>query len=320
MQLSNYPSGFKNGVTVRGVPITQDVPGKVFWVSNSGVLVEGEKTGSNGNKGDRLHPFATIDYAIGQCKAGRGDVILVKPGHVETIATASAVNFDVDGVTCIGLGRGSKMARFDVTATGGFVDVVAKNVTIENMNFHANVTAVTKSSRTSSTGTVIRGCLFDVETTGTDEFAETFVLKSGAGDFLMEDCVIDMGIGSSSAGVKFNTAVAGATIRRNRIVGNHSSAIIFSDANVCTEVYIEDNLFINGASGDIHTEPVIEMASGSTGVVRNNTQLCNVATIAAQTVADTMFFSRNFAGEDVGAAAGNILRTAAASVTASADD
>ena len=77
MPKSNFPGGFMNGLTVRETPIEIPHPGKVFWVNNSSVLAEFGLTGSNGNAGTYRHPFSTIDYAIGRCTAGRGDVIYV---------------------------------------------------------------------------------------------------------------------------------------------------------------------------------------------------------------------------------------------------
>ena len=94
MALSNYPNGFKDGVVLKGVPQEIPNPGKVFWVNNSGVLAEGGVGGSNGNNGSYQKPFETIDYAVSQCKANRGDVIYVMPGHVETISSASGLDLD----------------------------------------------------------------------------------------------------------------------------------------------------------------------------------------------------------------------------------
>jgi hypothetical protein len=84
-----------------------------------------------------------------------------------------------------------------------------------------------------------------------------------------------------------------------------------------TEVYIEDNMLVNGGSGNVGAVEVIEMLTGTTGVVRRNTFLCNVATIVLQSVADTMYFSENYAGEDEQLF---FCTEAVASVTASADD
>jgi len=38
---SNFPNGFKGGVTIRGIPLQLLNPGEVFWVNNSGVLAKG---------------------------------------------------------------------------------------------------------------------------------------------------------------------------------------------------------------------------------------------------------------------------------------
>ena len=45
-------------------------------------------TGGTDSAGYGLHPdrpFATVDFAIGQCTANQGDVIYVMPGYTETI-------------------------------------------------------------------------------------------------------------------------------------------------------------------------------------------------------------------------------------------
>jgi hypothetical protein len=139
MATSHFPNGFMAGVTIRNVPITQACPGKVFWVSNSTALQPGQRGGSDGNKGTFDSPFSTIDYAIGQCVANRGDVIFVKPGHAETISSAGAIAADVAGVTIIGLGTGSTRPTltFD-TATTATITVSAANVTFKNIVFTAN--------------------------------------------------------------------------------------------------------------------------------------------------------------------------------------
>jgi hypothetical protein len=69
MPASHFPNGFMAGITIRGVPITQSHPGKVFWVSNSTAIQQGQRGGSDGNRGDFNSPFGTLDYAIGQCTA-----------------------------------------------------------------------------------------------------------------------------------------------------------------------------------------------------------------------------------------------------------
>jgi hypothetical protein len=69
----------------------------------------------------------------------RGDVIFIKPGHAETISTATAVAADVAGVAIIGLGTGSLRPTFTLdTATTATIGVSAANVTFKNIIFTAN--------------------------------------------------------------------------------------------------------------------------------------------------------------------------------------
>lgn len=139
MPYSNYPNGFTNGVTIRGVPLQQAQPGEVFYVNNSSVLAKGGVGGSNGNPGTYTKPFSTLDYAIGRCTAGRGDVIMIMPGHAETISSATALNLDVAGVAIIGLGAGTSRPTFTLdTATTTTIPVSAANIAVKNCIFTAN--------------------------------------------------------------------------------------------------------------------------------------------------------------------------------------
>ncbi len=49
MPISNFPSGFANGITIRGVPLLQTNPGQVFWVYNGTAILPGQRGGSDGN-------------------------------------------------------------------------------------------------------------------------------------------------------------------------------------------------------------------------------------------------------------------------------
>jgi hypothetical protein len=126
MSLTNFP----NGITSFGVPVigSGQIPvttGFYFFVS-SGV-------GSNDNNGGRSTPFATIDYAIGKCTANKGDVIVVMPGHTETIAAAGGITADVAGVTIIGLGFGSLRPTITWSAVASTFAISAANVTLSNI-------------------------------------------------------------------------------------------------------------------------------------------------------------------------------------------
>jgi hypothetical protein len=157
---SNYPNGFPGGLTVRGVPIQQAHPGEVFWVNNSTVLAKGGNGGSDGNDGSYKKPFRTIDYAIGRCTAGRGDIIMVMPGHAETITAAGGITLDVNGVAIIGLGSGASRPTLTyTTANTASLSWTADACTVKNINFVGNFLSIAAA-----------------------------VLNSGGRDWTIEDC------------------------------------------------------------------------------------------------------------------------------------
>ena len=101
MPMSNYPGGFKHGVSIEGIPYHMAHAGKTLWVE--------ENTVSAG-PGTQKNPHISIDAAMGECVSGRGDLIIVKPGHIENISAAGDLACDVIGVTIVGMGTGDDQA------------------------------------------------------------------------------------------------------------------------------------------------------------------------------------------------------------------
>lgn len=153
MPMSNYPNGFANGVSIRGVPLVMAHPGNVFWV-DSGV-------GSNGNAGTFARPFATIDYAIGRCTASKGDIIMVRPGHAETISAAGGITADVAGIAIVGLGKGTLRPTVTIgTATSADLLISAANVTLTNLRFVAAVADIVRMIGVTAKDAHIDACEF----------------------------------------------------------------------------------------------------------------------------------------------------------------
>lgn len=129
--------------------------GKVFYVCN--------RTGGGGandtNHGTFNAPFSTIDYAIGACVAGRGDVIVVKVGHVETISAAGGIACDVSDITIIGMGAGDQRPLVNIgTATSASITVSAANVTWRNMRILSTFADVVAAFVVTSTGFGLMDC------------------------------------------------------------------------------------------------------------------------------------------------------------------
>lgn len=82
--------------------------------------------------------FTTIDSAIGACVANRGDVILVAPGHTESVTNGS-IACDVAGVSILGLGSGSMKPTLSFGATNSKINVTAANCTFQNFRITAAI-------------------------------------------------------------------------------------------------------------------------------------------------------------------------------------
>lgn len=200
--LTNFPGGFAGGLTLRGMPILQTQPGRVFWLYNGTVLEQGEAAGSdqggvgNSVRGTFQRPFATLSFAVSQCTPGKGDIVMVKSGHSETISTATALRLSVSDVAIIGLGGGTSRPRFVLdTGTTSTINITANNLSFQNCQFIGNflsiaalftpaIASVTASISTTTLNVTVvgSGTLFLGNTiTGTGVTAGTVIINQLSG-------------------------------------------------------------------------------------------------------------------------------------------
>jgi len=175
---TNYPQGFANGLSVRGVPLLQAQPGVVFWLNNSNnPLLSNQHGGSDGNRGTYLDPFATLNHAIASCQPGRGDIIMVGSGHYETVSSATATALQVSGVAIVGLGAGPFRPTFSFdTATTSTIVVGGAGISIQNCLFVGNFLSIASAftgTAVSFTGVVANNVLTASAVTGTINIGNT---------------------------------------------------------------------------------------------------------------------------------------------------
>ena len=304
-------TNFPNGISSYGVPVIPGnfTTGSVFFVSST--------TGADGNNGKTKNkPFATINRALSFCTGNKGDIVYVMPAHQENLgdtSTTGAMDIDVVGVSVIGIGTGPLQPNIEFDDADADFIIGANAVTIENLHFEATVTDVKLgvAIEASVTDTVIRGCRFSSETTTTDEFVTSINLLAGCDRTLIEGNFIDNGLGGSVDGILLVGASADVCIKNNVIKGDYSTANIGGITTLSTEVDICGNLLVNGASGALGTQPVIELLTGTTGVVRDNYIVCNLATMLASIAADTVVLFENYYNEDI-TGTGALIGTASA--------
>lgn len=165
MPRANYSNGFKDGLSVRGLAIQVPHTGKTFYVNNSTTAAELQHLGIGGsNSNDGLtpeRPFSSIDNAINQCSAGRGDTIFVLPGHAETVTTATDIVPDVSHVRIIGLGQGEKRPIITfATNTTANIPVSGANTEISGLVFKCNVASQVAMITTTADDVYIHDCSF----------------------------------------------------------------------------------------------------------------------------------------------------------------
>lgn len=152
--------------------------GNRFYV-DSGAAGAGDTVG-HGRHPDS--PFATIDYAVGQCTANNGDIVYVLHGHTETISAADGIDLDVAGITIQGLGRGSVKPTVTLgTATTARLAIAAANVTLRNVRFVSNINDLAEFVNVSADYAEIEDCEF---VTSSTKEAISFIQLATTKDYL----------------------------------------------------------------------------------------------------------------------------------------
>lgn len=258
---------FKNGVSIRGVPLQMTNPGKVFWVNNSGVTPERGIGGSNDNKGSYLAPFASIDYAVGKCTASRGDIIMVMPGHVETVTAAAGLVLDVAGITIIGLGQGTLRPQVNfTTAVGADMDVDAANITMMNFRFTGGIDALTGPIDINAANF----SLLNIETADVTGQATDFIVTDDNADDLLIDGWRHKG--AAAAGADTAISIVGGdnvSIQNFHVDGNFAVSAFENVTTAATNLNIgassRGNLVRTRNAADV----LVTLVATSTGWVDN---------------------------------------------------
>jgi hypothetical protein len=302
MTVSHY-SGWLNGVVIGGVPLQMTHPGKVFWVGNSATTLEGELTAEDeASKGTFLEPFATIDYAVGQCAANRGDVILVRPNHTETVTAAAGLALDVAGIAVIGLGKGSDRATVNfTTAVGADMDIDAANITLYNLLFLGGFDALTNPIDVNAADCTISHCEYrDVTGEATDVIL---------GDANADRLTIEHYFHNGAAGAGANSAIAlvgsdNPHIHDFWITGNFAVGAIDIRTTACVDVNIHDGYIWTKNAADI---AIVDTITASTGKIGPNINIMLTDNAANITTAVTGATFQYFGGATPTAGPGSIL-------------
>lgn len=254
-----------------GLPSIVDVTkvaGNVFFVDST--AADKGDTAGHGTHPDT--PFATIDYAVGQCTANQGDHIIVLPGHVETVTAAAGLDLDVAGITIVfaGFGNARGYVHF-TTAPTADMDVDAADITLINPRFVAGIDALAgpidvNAARFRMIGGGPGGAVTWQDGT-TINTTDCVVADANADDMLIEDMEF---IDGDAAGTQKQSfiQIAAATrpvIRRLRATGDFGTGVI-ENGTAWVDALLDDCVIENTAAGPVVG---ILLQATSSGTARN---------------------------------------------------
>lgn len=264
-----------------GVPILpgNTVTGNVFFVGNA---VTGATDAPNYGKSPAA-PFATADYAVGQCTEGNGDIIYGLPGHNEALTAGTSFLMDKAGVSFIGLGRGMNRPIFDYDNTAGTIEMDAANTRLSNVILRASVSATVVGINVDADDVTIDNCYFTWEATG-DEFITCIDVDA------FDRCTISDNVFETEEGAAQSTEAIrlddtnDTAIQRNVFRGTWSDAAILNEGALCARLLILDNIVYNSDTSVYNGIDVGTLST--TGIVRGNTITALYATAVAKVYRD----------------------------------
>lgn len=105
----------------------------------------------------------TLAAALPRVRSGMGDVIVVLPGHTESVADATMLDNLRAGTKIVGLGQGSLQPTFNFTATGSRWTVDQADVLIAGLRLNVDgANGVANAIDVTAAGFVMAGCVVRV--------------------------------------------------------------------------------------------------------------------------------------------------------------
>lgn len=297
MTLTNFPGGIASfGMPVMpGAALIPPTTGTVYFVHSG--------TGNNNNIGtDPGQPVATIDYAIGLCTASKGDVIVVMPGHSESISGAGAIAADVAGITIVGLGWGNLRPLITLHTATTTIAISANNVTFRNLRIATDVDAVVKVFNITGAGVTLDAVDF-VETAACA--ALQFVLTTAAADDLtIQNCSWVQTQTAATALMEWIKLVGTDRVKiknnfanlKGYATSNPANGVIVGGTTAANDVEITNNRFIiTNSTGNVP----ISLLANTTGFAGWNSVHSSKTALAGQIALANCYGSENYASNTV---------------------
>ena len=194
--------------------------------------------------------YTDLNSALGQCRSGYGDAVIVLPGHTENIDSADDMDNLVAGTQIIGCGAGSYRPTFTWTlATSTFLfDVAGVKLTNCILNLEPGTGTITVAApiTVSGNGCEISHCLMRFSTDANNKVTQGFTVTGDDFHFIGNhcygatagECTAFMDLNAAHRAVLIGNYIAGAT-------SNVAVGLLRFVTAASLNVYLKDNVYIN---------------------------------------------------------------------------
>jgi hypothetical protein len=279
---------FTSPIYIDGAPLLPGGGGQIY-TGNVKYVDSGNPDASDSpSAGTATEPYLTMHYANTQMTANNGDLVIVKPGHIETVTAAAGLVLNTAGVTWHGVGSGSDRPTVNfTTVVGADMDVDAANVTMYNFLFTGGIDALTGPIDVNAADFKLVNC----ETKDVTGQATDFIVTDANADRLLIDGWTHRGAAAAGA----DTAITivggdGATIRNFWIDGNFAVACIENVTTAATNLTIGGFNANNYARTRNAADVIVTLVATATANVGPN--------IAARLQDDAANITEAFVGAD----------------------
>lgn len=226
--------------------------GKVIYVHSG--------TGSNGNLGtDPRQPLATIAQAQSVATASKGDIVVLMPGHAETVT--AAITLSKAGVSYVAAGTGSLAATITGNGAVDAITVTGANVTLDGLRFPAPET----DDQTADINVAAAHCrilnTFHIGSQTSKNKTDIITVASGGDDLVVAGSSMYNTVVDCVSAISLEAAVARPTLANLTIQGTFSTAAIMDEATA-TLVTVRDSIVKNIKAATA----VLSFSNNSTGI------------------------------------------------------
>lgn len=202
---------------------------------------------------------STLNAGLARCRSGKGDVVVILPGHTESISSADFASSLVAGTRIIGVGAPGESIHPKFTwtaATSSFLLDVA-DVTIDNVTLDFSGVADCAAPMTvSAAGCGVQNCRIIMQNdTSSFTALKGLTLSSGANQFRFVGNVVETDSEDDDANVTGGVLNVGAAVSGVLVTDNHMTFACPGDTvgiidvtAAATKLIIQRNFFYQMAS------------------------------------------------------------------------